>query len=88
MDYPELIQKITYMTPEVMYRDKFLVDVNDVLNIIRDAERKDHGVLQDASMEKVQSSIHSGGRGIVRNLSAKGCLLSGVHSTPQDTSNV
>lgn len=80
MDYRELIRKITFMSPELMYKGKALVDVTKVLEIIRDAQRASDGVLQNNGVEEMSRSLHESDGQLVRNLLAKGHLLSRVHS--------
>lgn len=85
IDYPELIQRITHMSPELMYRGKMLVDVTDVLDIIRDARRESDSILQNTGVEKMPGSVHESNSGIMRALSAKGHLLTSVHRPSQET---
>ena len=85
MDYPELIQRISYMTPELMYKGQMMVDVTKVLDVIRDAQRESESVLQDTGMEKMPGSLHQSNSRIMRDLSAKGHLLTCLHRPSQDT---
>ena len=85
MDYPELIQRISYMTPELMYKGQMMVDVTKVLDVIRDAQRESESVLQDTGMEKMPRRLHESNSRIVRDLSAKGHLLTCLHRPSQDT---
>ena len=83
MDYPELIQRISYMTPELMYKGQMMVDVTKVLDVIRDAQRESESVLQDTGMEKMPRRLHESNSRIVRDLSAKGHLLTCLHRPSQ-----
>lgn len=76
---PELIQRITTMSPELMYNGMMLVDVVKVLDIIRDEGRKTDSVLQDHSVAEVSQRLHESNSRIMRDLLAKGHLLSCLH---------
>lgn len=85
VDYPELIQRISYMTPELMYKGQMMVDVTKVLDVIRDAQRQSDSVLQDSSVEEMPGSLHQSNSRIMRDLLAKGHLLTCLHRPSQDT---
>lgn len=84
VDYPELIQRISYMTPELMYKGQMMVDVTKVLDVIRDAQRQSDSVLQDSSVEEMPRRLHESNSRIVRDLSAKGHLLTCLHRPSQE----